>query len=89
MLEAIRILCKEIKILCYEPTDRETSLMSLIWLETIQYMDEGCLEDVECIENLLESFGYSLSFAIKYEYHIQLDLGTILEKLYKTAMFSR
>lgn len=77
VLEVAEKICEETSIICYKPRDIETSILSLTWLETLQYADEECVKDFECIENMLRSFGYALKMAIEYEYSFSIDLEKI------------
>jgi len=58
-------------------------LLSLTWIETIQYTDNNCLDDFECIENVLRSFGQTLDIVINYTYEFLLDLNSIAKKIPK------
>ncbi|MEM1645962.1 MAG: hypothetical protein QXL96_08890 [Ignisphaera sp.] len=81
--EIIKSLCKNIGILCYELADIESSLLSLTWIETIQYIDNDCLNDFEYIENILRSFGYTLNVVINHRYDFMLNIDSIVEKIPK------
>ncbi|GEM_PF-6406880 len=58
-------------------------MLSLTWIETIQYTDNNCLDDFECIENVLRSFGQTLDIVINYTYEFLLDLNSIAKKIPK------
>lgn len=76
-------MCRSIGVLCYEPDDLDDPLLSLTWIETLQYIDDECLDDFECTENVLKSFGCTLDIVINYQYEFLLDLSSVAKKLEK------
>lgn len=91
LAEMRKELCKDLGLLCggSEGEDREVMALSLAWLETVQYVEEGCMDDITCVEKVLRSFGYALSAAIEGSYHFAIDPEALARRVGEAIAYPR
>lgn len=73
---SVKVVCKASGVACYEASDYDEYLLSLTWLDTIQYIYDvdGCVDDLGCLEALLKLFGDALGIAAGEDYIFEIDL---------------
>lgn len=84
--EILAILCKATGRFCYNPSDFSEAILSLTWAETLQYVSEDCVNDVQCALNTLQSFMESLNLALSRKYVIKIDIDRIKDILKKLEL---
>ncbi len=73
---SVKMVCKASGVACYEASDDGEYLLTLAWLDTIQYIYDvdGCIDDLGCVEALLKLFGDVLGIAVREDYVFEIDL---------------
>jgi len=76
MLSVLKDICETIGLMCYDPLDAVDVNISLAWAETLQYLDNPttCIKNIDCCNELIESFVKIVKIAIGSSYTYLIDL---------------
>ncbi|MEM1644148.1 MAG: hypothetical protein QXV30_02385 [Desulfurococcaceae archaeon] len=76
MLSVLKDICETIGLMCYDPLDVVDVNISLAWAETLQYLDNPttCIKNIDCCNELIESFVKIVKIAIGSSYTYLIDL---------------
>ncbi|MCX8199026.1 MAG: hypothetical protein N3E36_03225 [Sulfolobales archaeon] len=75
-LSVIKDICEATGFMCYNPLDAVDVNVSLAWAETLQYLDSpiACIKNIDCFNELIESFVKTVKIAIESSYIYSIDL---------------
>ncbi|MEM2234799.1 MAG: hypothetical protein QW224_03590, partial [Desulfurococcaceae archaeon] len=79
MLGVLKDICDTIGLMCYNPLDVIDVNISLVWAETLQYLDNPteCIKNIDCCNELIESFVKIVKTAIESPYVYLIDLAKL------------